>query len=1284
MKSSRSNRFLSVLLVATSFVSSLCVSQAANFYWDGGTADFLTDGDGASDGGSGDWNTTLLNWDNGASPHIAWPSSGTDNDAIFSGLVGTVTLTSGVTANDLTFNTSGYIIQGSNLTLNGDGVTAPTITTNAGTATISSIISGSNGLKTAGTGTLILTGANNYSGGTNISSGSTLQIGTGGVLGSGNIVNNGNLVFNQAAAITVPASTLSGTGNLSVTSTNNSITVSNALTQDGNITLNAFTNTTVSANITAGGALSIQPGNGDNSGLALGNVTLTAASINLGVTGIGNSGTFGTGTLTLNTSAANGSISIGGDIGRNGNVSPNPQNGLFGSLVVNAGAGTITLAANKTTAYLGNLSNTFTGAVVLANNVIFSPKDSNYNGGNTTGGTASFNGTVDLGTKTMQGATGTNDPWGLFTAARALTFNGSSISNGTLGTGTANLIFNTATSQTVSANITNGTIASGSAGTVTKSGVGTTILSGNNTYTGMTTISGGTLQLDSTTALKVANAVTFAGNSTTLLINAPGDMSIGALTVNSGLTGANISFTQNSATRSHTIAGATLGSALTINQSNSSFPNWNQVSWSSKITGTGGGSGNDTLVFNNTSSMQNYFTTNSGVTHDFSGNVHLKAGVIAVQNGTPGGNQTIPDASMLWIEAGEWRWNTGNVTETIDGLRGGGTFGNSGNVLLTITANNSANNANRTFSGTMGNLRGTLTMNGTGTQTFSGTGVTYNNGTALSNGALTLRDTTSFASAITLSSNGVLNSERTALGFDNRENILGGISSGTGTININNSGTGVAGGWTTIAVANGLTMAGAININSGVLTRDNTTADNINTTATINVDANGVLGTRGGAVTIGALNGAGKVSPLWSNASSTTLTLGNGNGSGSFSGIIHGNGSSAVDGNIEGGTLALTKIGNGTQILSGANTYTGATTITTGTLEVNGSLASGSTVGIGTAGTLSGIGTINGNTTLTGAGVINKSSGTLAGTLGVTGGNWNGAGSVTGVVTSSSGTFTIGTGANLTANSGLNVTGGTIVSGDISSTITGSVNYTSGVNSTFGGIIAGSGKTLTMNNGSATLTLNGANSYTGTTAVQAGTLALGLNGTISNTLVLGASGGGTGTLDVTAKTAPFDLANVSGSGTINIGSGKTINVSTALAPGFSPGALNFDGNLTLANGSITTMELGAISDEVNVTGTLTVDGTLNILAYDGFDITQLATYSLFEAGFITGNFDAMSLNDGVNVHNFTFSNDVWSTSFGDETYNFSPTSGVLAVVPEPAAALLGSLGMLALLRRRRA
>ena len=96
------------------------VSSAASLTWGPSGA-----------GGSGTWNANCTaNWFNGTSA-VKWPApGGTDDDAVFAGTSGTVSLaTGGITANDLTFNTTGYIIQSQTLTLNG---TTPTITAGTG------------------------------------------------------------------------------------------------------------------------------------------------------------------------------------------------------------------------------------------------------------------------------------------------------------------------------------------------------------------------------------------------------------------------------------------------------------------------------------------------------------------------------------------------------------------------------------------------------------------------------------------------------------------------------------------------------------------------------------------------------------------------------------------------------------------------------------------------------------------------------------------------------------------------------------------------------------------------------------------------------------------------------------------------------------------------------------------------------------------------------------------------------------------------------------------------
>jgi autotransporter-associated beta strand protein len=357
---------------------------------------------------------------------------------------------------------------------------------------------------------------------------------------------------------------------------------------------------------------------------------------------------------------------------------------------------------------------------------------------------------------------------------------------------------------------------SGSGG-IAKSGPGTLLLGGANTsYSGTVTINEGAVELNNGAALGTANAITLgaSGGSAdpTLTIGVSGvTHTLGAITVPTTVTGARISLPQNTGTRSHTIAGATLASPLTVAQSNASGSNWSQVTWTSKITGNGGGSGNDTLVFHNTGSSQNYYTTNAGVIHDFSGNIHLKGGLIAVQSGTPSGNLTIPDSSLLWLEAGEWRWNNGGMAETIDGLRGAGVIGNPQNLTLTINANNSANDANRSFSGTLGNMAGALTLGGTGTQEFSGNKVTYTNATNLNNGTLKLTNTTAWSSSIAM---GASNSPKVQLNAPVAADAwtFGKVMSGANTsASVEKTGAG------TVTVATSQTYSGATTVSVGTL-----------------------------------------------------------------------------------------------------------------------------------------------------------------------------------------------------------------------------------------------------------------------------------------------------------------------------------------------------------------------------------------------------------------------------------------------------------------------------------
>ncbi len=132
--------------------------------------------------------------------------------------------------------------------------------------------------------------------------------------------------------------------------------------------------------------------------------------------------------------------------------------------------------------------------------------------------------------------------------------------------------------------------------------------------------------------------------------------------------------------------------------------------------------------------------------------------------------------------------------------------------------------------------------------------------------------------------------------------------------------------------------------------------------------------------TVDGLSGAGNVTKIGTGARG--LTVGQNNEA-----------SANFTGNIiqSAGTLSLTKVGNGTQIISGTgNTYTGATAVNGGSLIVNGTIGAGATTVAATA-TLGGAGTLGGITTVNGqldagaaAGVIGTLSFTTTLTLGAT------------------------------------------------------------------------------------------------------------------------------------------------------------------------------------------------------------------------------------------------------------------------------------------------------------
>ncbi|MCX6837752.1 MAG: autotransporter-associated beta strand repeat-containing protein [Verrucomicrobia bacterium] len=178
--------------------------QAAAFYWDADASVTGNTAAGANLGGTGIWDATMANWWD--TPNlVVWPNTNADQ-AIISGAfpalgiptANTITLSSGIVANTLTFVRSGYTLTGGTLTLDG---TTPTLHANLGeSATINSQILGLAGLTKTGGGSVRLGNLGNaYTGVTTISNGS-LIISDGGALGADSsaisILTNNNTPLN--------------------------------------------------------------------------------------------------------------------------------------------------------------------------------------------------------------------------------------------------------------------------------------------------------------------------------------------------------------------------------------------------------------------------------------------------------------------------------------------------------------------------------------------------------------------------------------------------------------------------------------------------------------------------------------------------------------------------------------------------------------------------------------------------------------------------------------------------------------------------------------------------------------------------------------------------------------------------------------------------------------------------------------------------------------------------------------------------------------------------------
>jgi autotransporter-associated beta strand protein len=308
----------------------------------------------------------------------------------------------------------------------------------------------------SGAGILTLSSANTFTGGTTLSAGgitldNALALGTGTVTLTGGTLNVGT--FALANTVVLNGGAISGTGSIGgLTASVGS--VATKLVGSGDITKSGA------------GVLELQGANGATEAYT-GNVTLSAGTIKF--TGAGSLG------------AVNSSVAA------------------YDGTIANAGilefAGTATQALNGIISGAGSLKVSGAGQVLLSGN-------NTYSGGTTvSAGTATANTATSFGSGTVTlSGTGVVDVGGQAVA------NSFVVNGGTLQGGTINVTKVTGTAGTISVNL-NGT------GGFTKSGAGTLILGGTNSYTGGTTINGGTLLVSGTVgAVTVASGGTLGGS----------------------------------------------------------------------------------------------------------------------------------------------------------------------------------------------------------------------------------------------------------------------------------------------------------------------------------------------------------------------------------------------------------------------------------------------------------------------------------------------------------------------------------------------------------------------------------------------------------------------------------------------------------------------------------------------------------------------------------------------------------------------------------------------------
>jgi autotransporter-associated beta strand protein len=576
-----------------------------------------------------------------------------------------------------------------------------------------------------GTGTVTLQAANSYTGATTINLGHSLIITDGSALGSSatgtTIAQGGNLSFSGGITIAEPLTINGASGAASISNYANSlVNISGSNTLTGDITIASLTggnarisNTagtlTISGDVTYSGASS---GNGyviagaaavthtststisgsmvffdtNTSTVTLSGINTFTGSTNLqniSGTTVGalvvnslNSVVGGTASSSLGapTTVANGTIqfgttTLGGSLTYNGPGETTDRvinlQGTSGSAVITqSGTGLLKFTSNVTNTGIGAKSITLQGSTAGQGEIAGIITDS-------TGTT-----TKTLNATFASGATSVKLNDSSLNYAAGATISGTGIGAGTLVTAVTNAssvdtvtISPAATGASGAVTTTSYTL-SGGATSIIKAGTGTWRLTGDNTYTGTTTINGGNLVID--TLNNDGGGATSLGNPTTATA---GTISIGSTTTAGTLTYIGTGSTSN---RVINLAGTTGG--VTIDNSGTGT-----FSLTSALTA--GGAGIKTLTLTGSTSgigtlggavVDNSATNTTAVTKTGSGTwilggISTYTGATTVNNGVLRVNGSTASGSAVTVNGGGFLGGTGTVGGAVTVAVNGGT-----------------------------------------------------------------------------------------------------------------------------------------------------------------------------------------------------------------------------------------------------------------------------------------------------------------------------------------------------------------------------------------------------------------------------------------------------------------------------------------------------------------------------------------------------------------------------------------------------------------------------------